>query len=93
MKKKFLGQFIGKDECIIITWICLECRYVFNPTCVLQNYLYGTPNLQGRSVKMVEVVSQCLGLAPHYCCPGPLPHLVEAFVYSPWMRSVYEYFM
>lgn len=37
---------------------------------------------------MVEVISQCLGLSPFYCCPGPLPDLVEAFVCSPWMREI-----
>ncbi|XP_050717169.1 WD repeat-containing protein 81-like isoform X6 [Eriocheir sinensis] len=37
--------------------------------------------------KMVEVVNQCLGLPPLYCCPGPLPDLVEAFVFSPWLRE------
>lgn len=36
---------------------------------------------------MVEVVNQCLGLPPLYCCPGPLPDLVEAFVFSPWLRE------
>ncbi|XP_045135367.1 WD repeat-containing protein 81-like isoform X3 [Portunus trituberculatus] len=44
--------------------------------------------LKGKSAKMVEVVSQCLGLSPFYCCPGPLPDLVEAFVCSPWMREI-----
>ncbi|XP_045593332.1 WD repeat-containing protein 81 isoform X2 [Procambarus clarkii] len=37
---------------------------------------------------LIEVVSQSLHLPPHYCCQGPLPDTVEAYIYYPWIRAV-----
>ncbi|KAK8740038.1 hypothetical protein OTU49_003006 [Cherax quadricarinatus] len=40
------------------------------------------------ATRLVEIVSQFLHLPSHYCCQGPLPDLVESFVYSPWIRAI-----